>query len=146
MVHGGPQAPRRPRGPYSLAETAPAPRIQLPPEIQEFQQVTVTCLLNFSCPGYEIKLKWSLGEFLSPELDSVTSTSLTTKTVYTQSKLTFQARWYHHDKNLACQLWNDTAQGLLSQDTVRLDVKRESPQCSYGKDEGLVPFSPTLRS
>ncbi|KAM5210429.1 B-cell receptor CD22 isoform 6-T8 [Hipposideros larvatus] len=105
----------------NVSKTAPPPRIQLPPEIQESEEVSVTCLLNFSCPGYEIKLNWFLNG--SPQQTPVTSTSLTTMAVYTQSKLTFKPLWEDHGKNLTCQLWNDTAGGLLSQETVQLDVK-----------------------
>lgn len=105
----------------NVSKTAPPPRIQLPPEIQESEEVSVTCLLNFSCPGYEIKLNWFLDG--SPQQTPVTSTSLTTMAVYTQSKLTFKPLWENHGKNLTCQLWNDTAGGLLSQETVQLDVK-----------------------
>lgn len=105
----------------NVSKTAPPPRIQLPPEIQESEQVSVTCFLNFSCPGYEIKLNWLLDG--SPQQTPVTSTSLTTTAIYTQSKLTFKPVWENHGKNLTCQLWNDTARGLLSQETVQLDVK-----------------------
>ncbi|XP_032984291.1 B-cell receptor CD22 isoform X4 [Rhinolophus ferrumequinum] len=106
----------------NISQTAPPPHIQLPPEIQESREVSVTCSLNFSCPGYEIKLKWSLNGL--PQYTSVPSTSLTTEAVSTQSKLTFEPKWFHHGKNLTCQLWNDISEGLLlSQETVQLDVK-----------------------
>lgn len=106
----------------NISETAPPPRIQLPPEIREFREVSVTCSLNFSCPEYEIKLKWSL-DGLS-QYTSVISTSLNPEAVSTQSKLTFEPLWAHHGKNLTCQLWNDIPEGLLlSQETVQLDVK-----------------------
>lgn len=105
----------------------------------------MTCSLNFSCPEYEIKLKWSL-DGLS-QYTSVISTSLNPEAVSTQSKLTFEPLWAHHGKNLTCQLWNDIPEGLLlSQETVQLDVKRKSPHCSCGKDKGLGPFSPTPQS
>lgn len=136
MVHSPPGLQR---GPYSFAETAPAPRIQLPLEIREFQEVTLTCLLNFSCYGYQTKLQWFLE---SSQLPSNTSASLTTKTVSTQSKLTMHPNWTHHGRNLSCQLWNDNAEGPLSYETVQLDVKRESPPSSYGESKGPVPFSP----
>lgn len=84
-------------------------------------------------------MQWSLEGSQLPS--AVLSTSLTPTTVFTQSQLTFRPQWTHHGKDLACQLWNDTADGPLSQETVRLDVKRESLQCSYGMDEGLVLFS-----
>lgn len=96
-------------------------------------------MLNFSCLGYQIKLKWSLESFHFP---SATLTSLTTTTVSTQSKLTIQPNWTHHGKNLICQLWDDDEKGPLSYETVQLDVKRESPPSSYGENEGPVPFSP----
>ncbi|XP_077919152.1 B-cell receptor CD22 isoform X3 [Halichoerus grypus] len=101
----------------NVSKTPLSPHIQLPPEIQESQEVTLTCLLNFSCPGYQIQLQWSLEE------PAVTSTSLTTKTVSTQSKLTFQPQWTHHGKNLTCQLWDPKAERILSEETVLLDVK-----------------------
>ncbi|XP_030881131.1 B-cell receptor CD22 isoform X2 [Leptonychotes weddellii] len=101
----------------NVSKTPLSPHIQLPPEIQESQEVTLTCLLNFSCPGYQIQLQWSLEE------PAVTSTSLTTKTVFTQSKLTFQPQWTHHGKNLTCQLWDPKAERILSEETVLLDVK-----------------------
>lgn len=104
----------------------------------ESQEVTLTCLLNFACFAHQIKLLWSLQGSL--QLSSVLSTSLTTQAIFTQSKLTFQPLWTHHGKNLTCQVWNDTADSLLSQETVWLDVKRESPQCSYGRMRDL--FSP----
>lgn len=103
----------------------------------------MTCKLDFACFGYQIKLRWSL-EGTQHNLSSVPSSILTTKTVSTQSQLTFQPVWTNHGKKLTCQLWNDSADGLLSQETVRLDVKRESLQCSYGKDERLVLFSQHL--
>ncbi|XP_061030037.1 B-cell receptor CD22 isoform X3 [Eubalaena glacialis] len=101
----------------NISETAPPPRIELPPEIQELRDVTVTCLLNFACFEYQVHLQWSLEE------PAVTSTCLSTKTVSTQSTLTFQPQWTHHGKNLTCQLWDPTEQQLLSEETVWLDVK-----------------------
>ncbi|XP_005616771.3 B-cell receptor CD22 isoform X4 [Canis lupus baileyi] len=101
----------------NVSKTPLPPHIQLPPEIQESQEVTLTCLLNFSCPGFPIQLKWSLQE------PAVTLTSLSTKTVSTQSKLTFRPQWTHHGKNLTCQLWDHKAERVLSEDTVCLDVK-----------------------
>ncbi|XP_029781746.1 B-cell receptor CD22 isoform X2 [Suricata suricatta] len=67
--------------------------------------------------GNEIQLKWSLEE------PAVTSTLLNTKTVSTQSKLTFQPQWTHHGKNLSCQLWDHEDKQILSEETVGLDVK-----------------------
>ncbi|XP_026900491.1 B-cell receptor CD22 isoform X3 [Acinonyx jubatus] len=107
----------------NVSETPLSPHIQLPPEIQESQEVTLTCSLNFSCPGYQIQLKWSLEE------PAVTSTLLTTKTVSTQSKLTFQPQWTHHGKNLSCQLWDPRAERILSEESVGLDVKH-APESS----------------
>ncbi|XP_004417154.1 PREDICTED: B-cell receptor CD22 isoform X3 [Odobenus rosmarus divergens] len=101
----------------NVSKTPLSPHIQLPPEIQESQEVTLTCLLNFSCPGYQIQLQWSVEE------PAVTLTSLTTKTVSTQSKLTFQPQWTHHGKNLTCQLWDPKVERILSEETVLLDVK-----------------------
>ncbi|XP_058562619.1 B-cell receptor CD22 isoform X4 [Neofelis nebulosa] len=107
----------------NVSETPLSPHIQLPPEIQESQEVTLTCSLNFSCPGYQIQLKWSLEE------PAVTSTLLTTKIVSTQSKLTFQPQWTHHGKNLSCQLWDPRAERILSEESVGLDVKH-APESS----------------
>ncbi|XP_012918175.1 B-cell receptor CD22 isoform X3 [Mustela putorius furo] len=100
-------------------------QIQLPPEIQEFREATLTCLLNFSCPGYNIQLQWSLEGDPGGSLKerAITLTSLTTKTISTQSKLTFQPRWTQHGKNLTCQLWDRKAEQMLSKATVLLDVK-----------------------
>ncbi|XP_045702768.1 B-cell receptor CD22 isoform X3 [Phyllostomus hastatus] len=106
----------------NISKTAPPPRINLPSEIRELQEVKLTCQLDFACFGSQIKLQWSL-EGTQHNLSSVTSTSLTTKTVSTQSQLTFQPEWTNHGKKLTCQLWNDSADGLLSQETVQLDVK-----------------------
>ncbi|XP_024433486.2 B-cell receptor CD22 isoform X3 [Desmodus rotundus] len=106
----------------NISKTAPPPRIDLPLEIRELQEATVTCKLDFACFGYQIKLQWSL-EGTQHNLSSVPSSILTTKTVSTQSQLTFQPVWTNHGKKLTCQLWNDSADGLLSQETVRLDVK-----------------------
>ncbi|XP_005596211.3 B-cell receptor CD22 isoform X1 [Equus caballus] len=98
----------------NVSETAPPPRIQLPPEIQELEEVTLTCSLNFACFGYQ--LQWSL------KGPVVSSTSLTPKTVSMESKLTYQPQWTDHGKNLTCQLL-DPDQRVLSEETVRLDVK-----------------------
>ncbi|CAK6436938.1 unnamed protein product [Pipistrellus nathusii] len=107
----------------NVSKTAPPPRIEVPPEMWESQEVTLTCLLNFACFAHQIKLLWSLQGSL--QLSSVLSTSLTTQAIFTQSKLTFQPLWTHHGKNLTCQVWNDTADSLLSQETVWLDVKHK---------------------
>nr|XP_058900323.1 B-cell receptor CD22 isoform X2 [Kogia breviceps] len=101
----------------NISETAPPPHIELPPEIRELRDATVTCLLNFACFEYQVHLQWSLEE------PAVTSTSLSTKSVSTQSSLTFQPQWTHHGKNLTCQLWDPTERQLLSEETVWLDVK-----------------------
>ncbi|XP_058135224.1 B-cell receptor CD22 isoform X4 [Dasypus novemcinctus] len=101
----------------SVSETPLPPHIQLPVEIQESQDVPLTCSLNFACPGYPIQLRWSL------EGPTVTSTSLSAKTVSTQSRLTLHAQWTHHGKNLTCQLWDPSEMRALSEETVRLDVK-----------------------
>ncbi|TEA42671.1 hypothetical protein DBR06_SOUSAS1610181, partial [Sousa chinensis] len=101
----------------NVSETAPPPHIELPPDIRELRDVTVTCSLNFACFEYQVHLQWSLEE------RAVTSTSLSTETVSTQSTLTFQPQWTHHGKNLTCQLWDPTEQQLLSEETVWLDVK-----------------------
>ncbi|XP_005862515.1 PREDICTED: B-cell receptor CD22 isoform X2 [Myotis brandtii] len=119
----------------NISKTAPPPRIELPPEIWESREVTLTCMLNFACFEYQIKLLWFLEEL--PQHPSVPLTSLTTKTIFTQSQLTLQPQWTDHGKNLTCQVWNDTADGPLSQETVRLDVKH-SP-----KEVTMVIQNPT---
>ncbi|XP_036895547.1 B-cell receptor CD22 isoform X9 [Sturnira hondurensis] len=106
----------------NISKTAPPPRIYLPPGIRELQEVTLTCQLDFACPGYQTKLQWSL-EGTQHNLSPVSSTVLNTKTVSTQSQLKFQPEWTNHGKKLTCQLWKDSADGLLSQETVQLDVK-----------------------
>ncbi|XP_036130516.1 B-cell receptor CD22 isoform X3 [Molossus molossus] len=105
----------------NVSKTAPPPHVELPSDIQENQKVILTCWLDFSCPEYQIKLQWSLEDSELPT--DVPSTSLTTTTVSTRSQLTFWPQWTHHGKNLACQLRKDGADGLLSRETVRLDVK-----------------------
>ncbi|XP_070254153.1 B-cell receptor CD22 isoform X3 [Myotis yumanensis] len=119
----------------NISKTAPPPRIELPPEIWESREVTLTCMLNFACFEYQIKLLWLLGE--SPQHPSVPLTSLTTETIFTQSQLTLQPQWSDHGKNLTCQVWNDAANRLLSQETVWLDVKH-SP-----KEVTMVIQNPT---
>ncbi|KAF6076866.1 CD22 molecule [Phyllostomus discolor] len=118
----------------NISKMAPPPRINLPSEIRELQEVTLTCQLDFACLGYQIKLQWSL-EGTQHNLSSVTSTSLTTKTVFTQSQLTFQPEWTNHGKKLTCQLRNDNADGPLSQETVQLDVKH-SPKLQITLSHG----------
>ncbi|XP_066205658.1 B-cell receptor CD22 isoform X3 [Saccopteryx leptura] len=108
---------------FNVSKTPPPPRIQLPPDIQEHQEVTLTCWLNISCSVYQMKWQWSLEESQPGQLRSVSSTSLTTTAVSTQNQLTFRPQWTHHGKNLTCQLWDDTSNMLLSQQTVQLDVK-----------------------
>ncbi|XP_066100022.1 B-cell receptor CD22 isoform X1 [Saccopteryx bilineata] len=108
---------------FNVSKTPPPPRIQLPPDIQELQEVTLTCWLNISCSAYRMKWQWSLEESQPHELRSVSSTSLTTTAVSTQNQLTFRPQWTHHGKNLTCQLWDDTSNMLLSQQMVQLDVK-----------------------
>ncbi|XP_014392065.1 PREDICTED: B-cell receptor CD22 isoform X1 [Myotis brandtii] len=119
----------------NISKTAPPPRIELPPEIWESREVTLTCMLNFACFEYQIKLLWFLEEL--PQHPSVPLTSLTTKTIFTQSQLTLQPQWTDHGKNLTCQVWNDTADGPLSQETVRLDVKH-SPKLKVSPKEANV--------
>uniref|UniRef100_A0A8D1L7P8 B-cell receptor CD22 n=2 Tax=Sus scrofa TaxID=9823 RepID=A0A8D1L7P8_PIG len=101
----------------NVSERAPPPLIQLPSEIQELQEVTASCFLNFSCSGYKIHLQWSL------EGHANTLTFLNVESVSTESRLTFRAQWIHHGKNLTCQLWDPTQQQVLSEETVGLDVK-----------------------
>ncbi|XP_049757040.1 B-cell receptor CD22 isoform X1 [Elephas maximus indicus] len=99
----------------NVSEKPPPPHIQLPLEIQESQEVTLTCSLNFTCPGYQIQLQWSLEE------SAVTLISMDPKTVSTESKLTFHPNWTHHGQNLTCQL-KDNSGEMLSQETVQLNV------------------------
>ncbi|XP_006899791.1 PREDICTED: B-cell receptor CD22 [Elephantulus edwardii] len=101
----------------NISERPFPPHIQLPQEIRESQEVTLTCLLNFTCPGYPVQLQWSL------EKPAVNSESLDPKTAFTKSKLTFQPQWSDHGKNVTCQLRDLITQQILSQETVRLDVK-----------------------
>ncbi|KAG8524359.1 B-cell receptor CD22, partial [Galemys pyrenaicus] len=104
--------------PYSFTETALPLHIQLPAEIQELQEITLTCSLNFTCSAYPVRLRWSL------EGTEVTSTSLDIQSVSTQSKLTFEAKWSHHGSNVTCSLLNQTGQ-LLSEKMVQLNVKHK---------------------
>ncbi|XP_036985420.2 B-cell receptor CD22 isoform X5 [Artibeus jamaicensis] len=120
----------------NISKTAPPPRIHLPLEIRELQEVILTCQLDFACPGYQTKLQWSL-EGMQHNLSSVHSISLSPKTVSTWNQLKFQPEWTDHGKKLTCQLWKDSADGLLSQETVQLDVKH-SP-----KEVTMVIQNPT---
>ncbi|XP_063656757.1 B-cell receptor CD22 isoform X11 [Pan troglodytes] len=105
----------------NVSERPFPPHIQLPPEIQESQEVTLTCLLNFSCYGYPIQLQWLL-EGVPMRQAAVTSTSLTIKSVFTRSELKFSPQWSHHGKIVTCQL-QDADGKFLSNDTVQLNVK-----------------------
>ncbi|XP_003280068.2 B-cell receptor CD22 isoform X5 [Nomascus leucogenys] len=105
----------------NVSERPFPPHIQLPPEIQESQEVTLTCLLNFSCYGYPIQLQWFL-EGVPMREAAVTLTSLTTKSVFTRSELKFSPQWSHHGKIVTCRL-HDADGKSLSEDTVQLNVK-----------------------
>ncbi|PNJ11085.1 CD22 isoform 29 [Pongo abelii] len=105
----------------NVSERPFPPHIQLPPEIQESQEVTLTCLLNFSCYGYPIQLQWFL-EGVPVGQAAVNSTSLATKSVFTRSELKFSPQWSHHGKIVTCQL-HDADGKFLSNDTVQLNVK-----------------------
>ncbi|XP_037675097.1 B-cell receptor CD22 isoform X1 [Choloepus didactylus] len=118
----------------NVSEMPLSPHIQLPPEIQESEKVTLTCSLNFACPGYPIQLKWSLEE---PNITQTTQTTLTTMAISTQSQLMFQAQWTHHRMNLTCQLWNNTDGWILSEEMVQLDVKHR-PQIKISPREATV--------
>ena len=74
-----------------------------------------------------------------------TYTILSPEMVATQSHLSFQPKWTHDGKNLTCQLWDPMKQRVLSEKTVLLEVKRESPRRSCGRDEGPVISSPPQR-
>uniref|UniRef100_A0A2K5LN95 B-cell receptor CD22 n=1 Tax=Cercocebus atys TaxID=9531 RepID=A0A2K5LN95_CERAT len=105
----------------NVSERPFPPRIQLPPKLQESQEVTLTCLLNFSCYGYQIQLQWLL-EGVPMRQAAVTSTSLSTKSVFTRSELKFLPQWSHHGKIVTCEL-HDADGKVLSEDTVQLNVK-----------------------
>lgn len=114
-------APRPPLF-FLLPETPFSPSIKLPSEIKESQSVTLICTLNYACPRYPIRLEWSLKD---PQISPVSNfASYSVKNVYTESKLTFQPKWTDHGKNVTCRVLNLT--NVLSENTVRLDVKRES--------------------
>uniref|UniRef100_A0A8D2F379 B-cell receptor CD22 n=1 Tax=Theropithecus gelada TaxID=9565 RepID=A0A8D2F379_THEGE len=104
----------------NVSEKPFPPRIQLP-KIEESQEVTLTCLLNFSCYGYQIQLQWLL-EGVPMRQPAVTSTSLSTKSVFTRSELKFSPQWSHHGKIVTCEL-HDVDGKVLSEDTVQLNVK-----------------------
>uniref|UniRef100_A0A2K6P1I7 B-cell receptor CD22 n=1 Tax=Rhinopithecus roxellana TaxID=61622 RepID=A0A2K6P1I7_RHIRO len=105
----------------NVSERPFPPHIQLPPKLQESQEVILTCSLNFSCYGYQIKLQWLL-ERVPMRQTAVTSTSLSTKSVFTQSELKFSPQWSHHGKIVTCEL-HDVDGKVLSEDTVQLNVK-----------------------
>lgn len=75
---------------------------------------------------------------------ALTSTSLSTKSVFTRSELKFSPQWSHHGKIVTCEL-HDAGGKVLSEDTVQLNVKRESPRRAYGKGKVCVTFSPALQ-
>uniref|UniRef100_A0A2K6SPM5 B-cell receptor CD22 n=1 Tax=Saimiri boliviensis boliviensis TaxID=39432 RepID=A0A2K6SPM5_SAIBB len=105
----------------SVSERPFPPHIQLPPEIQESQEITLTCLLNFTCHGYQIQLQWFLeGDLMTQAV--VTPTSVFPESVFTRSELKFRTQWIHHGKNVTCQL-QDAEGKALSKDTVQLNVK-----------------------
>ncbi|XP_016076380.1 PREDICTED: B-cell receptor CD22 [Miniopterus natalensis] len=118
-----------------VSKTPSQPHIELPREIWELQEVTLTCKLNFACFEYQIQLQWALEG--SEPLPSVLSTSLSTNMVSTSSRLTFQPQWTHHGKALTCQLLNNTGDGLLSQKTVQLNVKH-SPKLKVSPEVAIV--------
>uniref|UniRef100_A0A2K6K1L1 B-cell receptor CD22 n=1 Tax=Rhinopithecus bieti TaxID=61621 RepID=A0A2K6K1L1_RHIBE len=105
----------------NVSERPFPPHIQLPPKLQESQEVILTCSLNFSCYGYQIKLQWLL-EGVPMRQTAVTSTSLSTKSVFTRSELKFSPQWSHHGKIVTCEL-HDVDGKVLSEDTVKLNVK-----------------------
>ncbi|XP_037585760.1 B-cell receptor CD22 isoform X4 [Cebus imitator] len=115
----------------SVSERPFPPHIQLPPEIQESQEITLTCLLNFSCHGYQIRLQWFLeGDSMAQAVvtptsvvpESVFTWSKVPESLFTRSELKFKAQWSHHGKNVTCQL-RDAEGKVLSEDTVQLNVK-----------------------
>ncbi|XP_040135375.2 B-cell receptor CD22 isoform X3 [Ictidomys tridecemlineatus] len=105
----------------SISKSPFPPRIQIPPELQEFQTVTVTCLLNFTCFGYDIELRWVLEGLPFTLASSTISSSPTTQNVSTKSQIDLKPEWTHHGKNLTCQVWHSAQ--VLSQETVQLNVK-----------------------
>uniref|UniRef100_A0A2K6GDC6 B-cell receptor CD22 n=1 Tax=Propithecus coquereli TaxID=379532 RepID=A0A2K6GDC6_PROCO len=118
----------------NVSERPLVPRIRLPPEIRESQEATLTCWLNFTCFGYRTQWQWSLEE---EPADPSTSTTATTDLI--QSELKFQPQWRHHGKNVTCQLWSDREQRVLSEETVRLDVKhRPKLQITVSPREATV--------
>ncbi|XP_068934784.1 B-cell receptor CD22 [Petaurus breviceps papuanus] len=106
----------------NVTESAPQPHIQLPQQLKEFQKVTVTCSLNYSCSDYPVSLQWFLDGQKVPLGQVENPLSVGAQRVLTESKFTFSLNWTHHDKQLACQLWH-TDQQRLSEKAVRLDVK-----------------------
>ncbi|XP_027711344.1 B-cell receptor CD22 isoform X2 [Vombatus ursinus] len=104
----------------NVTESAPQPHIQLPPRLQELQEVTVTCFLNYSCPNYPVSLLWFLDGQKVPA--QVENSFIETEKVLTESKFTFIPNWTHHGKKLSCQLWH-TDEQRLSEKIVWLDVK-----------------------
>uniref|UniRef100_A0A8C9UNG0 B-cell receptor CD22 n=1 Tax=Spermophilus dauricus TaxID=99837 RepID=A0A8C9UNG0_SPEDA len=105
----------------SISKSPFPPRIQIPPELQESQTVTVTCLLNFTCFGYDIELRWVLEGLPFTPASSTISSSPTTQNVSTKSQIDFKPEWTHHGKNLTCQVWHSAE--VLSEETVQLNVK-----------------------
>ncbi|XP_023052737.1 B-cell receptor CD22 isoform X3 [Piliocolobus tephrosceles] len=111
----------------NVSERPFPPHIQLPPKLQESQEVSLTCSLNFSCYGYQIQLQWLL-EGVPMRQAAVTLTSLSTKSVFTRSELKFSPQWSHHGKIVTCEL-HDVDGKVLSEDTVQLNVKH-APETS----------------
>ncbi|XP_020832651.1 B-cell receptor CD22 isoform X1 [Phascolarctos cinereus] len=133
----------------NITESAPQPHIQLPPRLQELQEVTVTCCLNYSCPGYPVSLLWFLDGQKVPA--QVENSIVQTEKVLTESKFRFRPSWTHHGKKLSCQVWH-TDEQRLSEKIVWLDVKHTpkitieaSPHLEV-KEEGSVTLRCMVRS
>ncbi|XP_074075022.1 B-cell receptor CD22 [Macrotis lagotis] len=105
----------------NVTESAPQPYIQLPQQLQESQQVTVTCFLKYYCSLNPVSFLWTLdGQKALPQ-QVKNSYSLKAEKISTESKFTFTPNWTHHGKELTCQLQH--ANETLSEKTVQLDVK-----------------------
>ncbi|KAM9037350.1 B-cell receptor CD22 isoform 2-T3 [Sarcophilus harrisii] len=108
--------------PLNVTATVPQPHIQLPQQLQELQQVTVTCFLNYFCPEYLVSMRWFLDGQEVPPDQVKQSVSKSPQRISTDSQFTFVPDWTHHGKELSCRVWNAIDE-QLSEKNVQLDVK-----------------------
>ncbi|XP_051844879.1 B-cell receptor CD22 [Antechinus flavipes] len=119
----------------NVTATVPPPHIQIPQQLQELQQVTVTCFLNHFCYDYLVSLRWFLDGQEVPADQVKKSTFNSTQRISTESQFTFTPNWTHHGKELACRVW-DKEDKQFSEKIVQLDV-RHTPKITI---EANIPL------